>query len=336
MAGHNPLDLELLCLAGLHATRTVLKQIVHRAFWDPEVAFQEIELPKKAIRVDLEAESSFFEIIRRHERGTFRAIRAFGEERSSRLGGAPGLQALLDPIDGSDLLQRDLSNWCTAALFADSGRPRGHRIVASFIGLATPRASRSISCNTRIYYASDERDGAWVKRDNMQSSPVAGPSRVTSLGGASLCFYGQKLSRLISLGGGRLAHYVNALGSSAGSFRIYNLGGNPMMAKLVDCRVATSRWIDAVIEIGKGQQPHDVLPGAYIAKKGGASIKGPDGSDITYEMLENALFSPAARFEYVVASTPELAAEITANCRWSEGEPPRRRKEDLQVGRAVS
>ncbi|TDA25606.1 MAG: hypothetical protein DSO00_08510, partial [Archaeoglobi archaeon] len=52
-------------------------------------------------------------------------------------------------------------------------------------------------------------------------------------------------------------------------FRIYNLAGNPVMVKLVDHRIKDARGIDAVIEI-KGQKPHDMAPGAYIALKGGA------------------------------------------------------------------
>jgi fructose-1,6-bisphosphatase/inositol monophosphatase family enzyme len=55
--------------------------------------------------------------------------------------------------------------------------------------------------------------------------------------------------------------------------RIYNLGGNPMMLKVAE------RTIDAVFEV-VGQHPHDVVPGAYIARQAGAIVKDLQGNDL--------------------------------------------------------
>jgi len=134
---------------------------------------------------------------------------------------------------------------------------------------------------------------------------------------ASICFYGQKITNFRSLVQSKLLDYISSVNEKQVKktneeigFRIYNLAGNPVMVKLVDHRIKDARGIDAVIEI-KGQKPHDMAPGAYIALKGGAVLKRLDGSKITLEDLENALLKPASqKLSYVLASTEELADEI--------------------------
>jgi fructose-1,6-bisphosphatase/inositol monophosphatase family enzyme len=53
-------------------------------------------------------------------------------------------------------------------------------------------------------------------------------------------------------------------------FRFYDFAGNPMMARLGE------GIVDVVFD-KNGQAPHDVVPGAYIAKKAGGVMKDFDG-----------------------------------------------------------
>jgi hypothetical protein len=109
------------------------------------------------------------------------------------------------------------------------------------------------------------------------------------------------------------------------AFRIYNLAGIPMLVKLTDHQVKNAKNIDVVFDI-HGQNPHDVVPGAYLAKKAGATVrqfiieedkvtkeKKVRAEDISYATLEESLIQPAAptsRLKYFVTSTKELADQI--------------------------
>jgi fructose-1,6-bisphosphatase/inositol monophosphatase family enzyme len=90
-------------------------------------------------------------------------------------------------------------------------------------------------------------------------------------------------------------------------FRFYNLAGNPMMMRLVDGSV------DIVFDI-KGQAPHDVVPGAFIAVKAGAVLAQPTGSPLTLADLSTSLLqpgSPAAQLTYVLGANQNMVAEMT-------------------------
>jgi hypothetical protein len=105
-------------------------------------------------------------------------------------------------------------------------------------------------------------------------------------------------------------------------FRIYTLAGIPMIVKLIDHRIKNAKNIDVVFDL-RGQQPHDVVPGAYLAIKAKATMrklwvdsdtKEGKYADMTLEDLEQSLMRPAAsssKLSYVIASTKELADEIT-------------------------
>jgi fructose-1,6-bisphosphatase/inositol monophosphatase family enzyme len=85
--------------------------------------------------------------------------------------------------------------------------------------------------------------------------------------------------------------------------RIYNFAGNPMMVKVADGSMS------AVFEL-LGQSPHDVVPGAFIAKCAGAKLTDLRGRDID---LDAALCKPAApdaKLRYVLSCTSELGAEL--------------------------
>jgi fructose-1,6-bisphosphatase/inositol monophosphatase family enzyme len=291
-----------LCQYTLRVIKTTIYDAMARAREEPDVAFSEVQtqgkLSKRAMRIDLAAEDNFGRSLHKVNRGQFENIKVFGEERRTSLATAGSVVALVDAIDGSDLFERGLSNWCSAILYFDPSKTPGERILASFVAIPEP--------SLRIYYARSDGDFAWVTRSN-SSRQVAGPSGVKKLSVASLCFYGQKANRLCAASDTPLIRKMATIDSS---FRIYNLGGNPMLVRLVDSGAATARGIDAVVELGAGQKAHDFVAGVYIAKKGGAHIVNLDRSEFTYEQMEETLLQPGKRFTYVAASSPELVEQI--------------------------
>ena len=217
--------------------------------------------------------------------------------------------ALLDMIDGTDLVNRGLGNWCSAMAFF---YPPDKQILAAIVGLS----------NEEIYYA---RAGQSPRRALLRSKgfrhrtqgddPEVGvPSKVPDLEYASICFYGQKAKNLLSLFGpllpGRskvdkygLADFLLSIEAKKPPFRIYNLGGNPMMIKVAEGK------IHAVFEL-LGQKPHDVVPGAFIAKMAGAVVKDLKGNDLP---LEAALMRPnEGSLTYIVAASRDLYEQLRA------------------------
>jgi len=291
-----------LCQGTLKVIKRIVNDALARAREEPDVAFSEVQLQgkikKRAMRIDLAAEDNFERELHKVNKCQFYDIKVSGEERRTSLATAGSVVALVDAIDGSDLFERGLGNWCSAVLYFDPRKEPGSRIIASFVAIPEP--------SLRIYYARSDGDFAWVKSSN-SSRRVAGPSGVKNLSEASLCFYGQKAGRFCAFADTPLIRKMAALDES---FRIYNLGGNPMLVRLVDSGMAAARGIDAVVELGAGQKAHDFVAGAYIAKKGGARLVNLDASELTYEQMENTLLQPGRRFTYVAASSPELVEHI--------------------------
>jgi hypothetical protein len=159
----------------------------------------------------------------------------------------------------------------------------------------------------------------------MEAEPVRGVSRVKSLARASVYFYGQKLKNFRSVTHDGFAHRLGLACKSTREdrLRIYNMAGTPMMARMTDHRVHEAGGIDVIFDV-VGQQPHDVVPGAYIAKKAGATLRDLDGQDISFAQLEELLLEPAKRrLQYVLAATPTLASQVS-ECIRSAGSEGKR------------
>lgn len=327
-----------LVTAGLSVTRSVLRQTLYLADEDSESSLEPIQPGgrKRALLIDAIAEVSFKKLLRTHHGGVFRDIAFYGEERlrdgKLDLTGEKRLCVLVDAIDGTDLLERGLNNWCCASVFFRPNEAPGRRIQAAFVGLP----------NGRVYYATCDTGEVLVQAK--QSKPArlaAGPSGIRDIRHASVCFYGQKPENFRSFADAGLLDAVSprkkvcskdgdaqneSVPASAASghrdeslFRLYNLGGIPMMVSLVDRQVETASGIDAVVEL-KGQKPHDVVPGAFLALKGGAVMKKRDRSPMTVEDLESILLRPAASgVTYVLSATEELAESICAAIPWETG-----------------
>lgn len=206
---------------------------------------------------------------------------------------------IMDIIDGTDLLERGLFNWCSAMAFY---YPPEKKILASFVARAD---------DNLIYFARDDRDKAfkYPLHGKDELIELVGPSDVRSLQEASIAFYGQKVPNFISIAENKkfLSCLNNLHKQKARSLktRIYNLAGNPIMMRVID---GYSR-IDAVFDL-EGQAPHDVVPGAYIAQKANAIFTDIQGNHID---LGEALLRPAdpnSRISYILASTEELSKEL--------------------------
>lgn len=307
--------------AGIHVVRCVIRQILQDAEDDPDNAFGRVTLEhgKGALRLDVNAEDGFNRELHKYQTQRFKRIKVYGEERlrdkKLDLSSHKGIVVLVDAVDGTDLVERGLCNWCTAAVFYKPSNKRGKRLLAAIVGVPSGD----------IYFATAETDGAMVRRASrnddevsIKDSPVGGMSNVACVADASICFYGQKTANFLSVVNGRFARNLNRLrrerkrASKNCELRIYNLAGIPMMMKLIDRRVQVGHTIDAVFEL-KGQQPHDFVPGAFIAKKAGAVIKDLDGQPITVEKMERLLLKPASTdVKYIIASTEPLCDELLA------------------------
>jgi fructose-1,6-bisphosphatase/inositol monophosphatase family enzyme len=221
--------------------------------------------------------------------------------------------ALVDAIDGTDLVARGFSNWCSAFAFL---HPKQKRILASVIGHSSGE----------IYYASSQ--GAFKKTVEGKIIRLKrSPEEQLSLEKATVCFFGQKPHNLLTVmkdesSAGfqeKLATFRHRMREQREKlpFRLYNFGGNPMMVKIPD------RTVDAVFELS-GQKAHDVIPGAYIATQAGAVFIDMQGNEID---LVQALLTPSKKLKYVLAATMSLSQELrtllaTSNKSLISSSPP--------------
>jgi fructose-1,6-bisphosphatase/inositol monophosphatase family enzyme len=302
-----------ICKMGIRVAKDTALAIQEHIRADPNSALEQTlrgKRKKKCLVIDSVAEMDCRKAIGTADGGKFKKWEFHGEEklrdRNLDLSKKKTVCVLADAVDGTDLLERGLSNWCSCLVFFDPRKRRGRQLVASFVALP----------NGEVYHARCDKKGAFVTARDGTVGPVAGPSNVKRLADASICFYGQKLRNLkatvTTLFIERLekALVKTVRDVRKADLRIYNLAGIPMMMKLIDHRTKEARTIDGVFDI-EGQMPHDVVPGAFIAMKGGATIKTIDGSDLSFAELEELLLKPAAsELKYVLASTEALANAI--------------------------
>src|ERR1043166_3322529 len=184
---------EDICDGGLFAIRNTMARVKWLLKNDPIRALATTYSPKRdkeALFVDENAEWLFAANLKDdYKAGLLQELEVWGEESVTNkedFSGRRGDFALADMIDGTDLLERNLSNWCSAAVFFRPNNPEGQRIVAACVGVPSGK----------IYFAHSDREGAFYKLPSEATRRVGGPSEITKLSEASICFYGQKASRL--------------------------------------------------------------------------------------------------------------------------------------------
>jgi fructose-1,6-bisphosphatase/inositol monophosphatase family enzyme len=217
------------------------------------------------------------------------------------------ITAVLDMVDGSDLVERDLGNWCSAmVIFRPNPKPI---ILCSLIQNADDRIYGADSVGTfTISPNGDPAESLRGPEVRRLAKSVLDRDLPVETKQIAICFYGQKQKNLTTLPPGFLSWVSQS--DARDRFRIYNLAGNPMMARL-----SNGENIHAVFE-HLGQYPHDATPGAYIGLRAGAHLVDLNGKAITEEHLAQSLLRPSgARFRYVLGSTEELALEIAGALR---------------------
>jgi hypothetical protein len=309
-----------LAEAGVFAIRQTLHCILTEFEEDPEMAVREkldIKTDKQAIAIDVVADSEFANCLRSYDNERFKSIEITGEERFSEetasFAHRPGTFVLVDPLDGSDLAERGLSNWCSAAVFFEPSRS-ADRIRAAVVGIPPNHVyfATADDPQVRVYRYLPKLNGITLAKTNYKPQPVTGLPPARLLPNASIYFYGQKVKNFVTVAQRPLWHKLR--NDTYKNLRVFNLGGIPMLVRMCDHQVKQARGVDAVIEL-KGQKPHDAVPGLFFAVKAGATVLSlavhDFGSPLTLPKLEQLLFDPTTpAVKYLAATSQQLADEL--------------------------
>jgi hypothetical protein len=218
---------------------------------------------------------------------------------------------VLDMIDGTDLLERDLENWCSAAvLFSPKPEPK---VLMSIVHDSRGRLyGAHYEEGTFLITPTTKTDDAGKEYTLYTRTALGGPQRVHCRD-AAICFYAQKRRHFTTIPRGFYDWLQKHKTTKNDKLRLYTLAGNPMMARL-----ANGEKVHAVFE-HRGQFPHDAVPGAYIGLKQGAHLLEIDtGKRLTEEMMARSLLTPSGKgLRYVEASSKPLAVELAAALRGS-------------------
>lgn len=215
--------------------------------------------------------------------------------------------AIVDMIDGTELLEMDVSLWSSSVIILD---PPKRRIVCSAVGLE----------NGDVYVRSCLESHPYVIRKAGGKRELVGrPSDKKYLSGARIGFYGQKAKNLLTvLANEHFVSFCLAMKEKSvrrtPEFRLYNFGGNFGIVRIVDRIVDKNRVIlnwgfDAIFD-AHGQKIHDFAPAAYIALGAGAYMCTLGGERLVESDLARFLLEPSSRKTYVLAGTKELAQSI--------------------------
>ena len=215
------------------------------------------------------------------------------------------ITAITDMIDGSDLVERDFGNWCSAMIFF---RPRpSPGILFSLIHHEDGTIYGADEMGSFLIPAGSAKGSPLVSlrgpepRNLNQSAAYKKPREETAQ--IAICYYGQKASHFLTLPSELLTWAKRS--PSRSRVRFYNFCGNPMMARL-----ANGENVHAVFE-HVGQFPHDAAPGAFIGLQAGAHLMSLSGKNINADDLAQSLMTPSgAALQYVLASTKEIAFEL--------------------------
>jgi fructose-1,6-bisphosphatase/inositol monophosphatase family enzyme len=313
-----PFASALLAEAGVFAIRQTLRRIIREFADDPNTAVRQTidaETKKRAIDVDLIADREFAMQFRHYDGGRYAGVIVTGEERPGETGPVGGplrTYVLVDALDGSDLAERGLANWCSAVVFFEVSDSAA-RIRAAVVGMPPNHVyfATDEDPRVRVYRNLPDLEGRVLANLALEAEEVTGLPPERALSDASLYFYGQKVARLVEvarrplLAEGRNIEFEN--------LRIYNLGGIPMLVRMCDHQVTRARGVDAVFELS-GQRPYDVVPGLFFALKLGAivlDLSRPQPSPIDISDLEEALLHPqGVQLRYLAAAHERLANEL--------------------------
>ena len=268
---------------------------------------------KEMLFVDKQAENQCSEYLLERLPGQVRVLgeESLWEDPDLDLANEQRLVAIVDMIDGSDLLERDMENWCSAAVFFAPKPPP--RILFSLVHDSRERIY--IGCEKGSFlmvgeWRSDRRGE--LRCEYRAPVKLAGPQRLPP-GKCTMCFYAQNRAHFTTIPAS-FTKWLTGLPRSD-QLRLYTLAGNPMMARL-----ANGEKIHVVFE-HRGQFPHDAVPGMHIALRAGAYACDLAGDRITEQYLAEMLRKPSgAELKYVLASTRRLALQVAQSLREAGGD----------------
>ena len=304
-----------------------IEQLVHSFIYedmaecgDEAFALLTNEYGKAYLAIDKSAEAAFAVEIK-VECGAF--VDVIGEESLHHSGldlsGSSKIHVLCDVIDGTDLFVKGLANWCSAFVAFEPSRKRiisSHvYVVGGDVDTLYSAAEHSESVVASVFRTVVERsepDRYHSKQELDDRYEIVTPMRKRGLENASIFSYGQKLDRIEAISRFLLDPKVKESLLEYRDARFYNLGGNPILCKLLDGDA------DILFEIF-GQAAHDFVPGAYIALRGGAFMFDLGNNpvrptrEILAEDLAEYLLRPCSgdtRVKYLVATSKELASDF--------------------------
>ncbi len=237
-------------------------------------------------------------------------LQGYGENTKIVPGPETRIVAIVDMIDGSDLIERNFGNWCSAMVFFQpTPRPV---ILFSLVHQADGKIYGADTEGTfllrPLYKTVDDLGtltGPQIRKLQRRRSQRVLEEESQQIG---ICFYGQQYKNFAALPPGFQSWIRNS--PARERMRIYNLAGNPMMARL-----ANGEGVHAVFE-HRGQFAHDAAPGAYIGSRAGGYLVDLSGDAITVDSLAARLMRPSGeRIRYVLASTEELAVQLAKALR---------------------
>ncbi len=231
-----------------------------------------------------------------------------GEENWSKYKDLKDVDAiiLVDPIDGTDLFAKDLSNWCCALVIYNEKKD----ILGAFVGMP----------NQTVYFSTHKHNKVWkisdsdINKNQPATLVTCARHDDIQLSENTIAWYGQKLKTLFSLTDHKkLSAKLREIAETEArakkdqhqneKFRILNIAGNPMFIKMIDNHCS----VGAVIEL-RGQLPHDVIPGAYLAQKAGAFLTDLNGKKIKWsKYLKNAM---EMRMTYILSNSTKTHKEL--------------------------
>ncbi len=319
----------------LDVFRKVLMFIKNEVKQNPNYALEVLEVKgKKTLKIDLLADTFYRQLA--HESWQqpsnfdgknlshhFGELEIYSEETlfTPELNSStPKTYLLYDPLDGSDLVEFGFSPWAAAATLV---RVDGETstILGAFIGslidtiyISTPE---ELENPFSIMYSVDS-ESVHIAEFDLPHRAVAGSKKTKELKDAVIATYGQKIDNFLAYNryAPHLGTYLKSKKLEFGSInnRLTTLGGLPIVTLMLD-HVGLKGTVHLLNEL-VGQSPWDAAPGLILALRSGElttiNLNTPNRRAFNEVELADAILNPeTTKLRYIIASTPELAANMS-------------------------
>lgn len=211
-------------------------------------------------------------IVRALERSGINAVVSSEESDDFVIGDGGDYLAIVDPIDGSDMVARGYPLASTAISLIDRSR-------------MAPVYSRIYEVFTGCHFTA--KDGTATRNGRAMV-----PSKIDELSSAFIVSYSATFARRTTPAMRRILHTPSSL--------LLNYGGPLDIAKV------GSGQCEAVVESIKGFPPRDLIPGLHIATCAGAVATDLEGNPLSLS------FDRDSRATFIVAANAALSEQLLA------------------------